>query len=509
ALYRLSKTVDVEADTDAFDEEPDLDRIPGIFRPLEFEISLVSVEYSLWDFRHWLPRYMRVEGLARAGIVSAPGSIEVSYRILDVTGAADEEEGGPAPDAERVAEAWLGSDRYGAYEELPGEREREGRRIHLLVPVDRERLHDADAVPPPIWDDAPGFAGTGEVEDLYRLLADVPAPPPASRELRPRLHWGPDRPDLVRYNRVEGLSVGARAEMGVPSPLGPLALGATGRLGVPAWVPSGRLDLGWSSPVRSVDLSLYSRVAEVDDRARSLGPGNSATALLFGRDDGEYFRTTGGSLTLGPPPAARPWYEVQLSAERHDALEAEVEFAVSHAVTGGDGSPFRPNLRALEGWEYGAAVSLRPWWGSDPRGAQGGLDLLVHGATGDFEYLRSRLVARTAFPLAVGLRAALEAAGGTSVGDPPVQRHWFLGGARTLRGYAGSAATGPTFLRGRVELARTFGAMTVAAFSDAGWAGERDALDLDDGLISVGGGFSALDGLVRLDLARALREPVG
>ncbi|NIP58048.1 MAG: hypothetical protein GWM92_21175 [Gemmatimonadetes bacterium] len=34
-------------------------------------------------------------------------------------------------------------------------------------------------------------------------------------------------------------------------------------------------------------------------------------------------------------------------------------------------------------------------------------------------------------------------------------------------------------------------------------------MDLDDGLVSVGGGVSALDGLIRLDLARALREPVG
>lgn len=509
ALYGLSKTVDVEADTDAFEEDPELARLPGIFRPLEFEISLVTVEYSLWDFRYWLPRYMRIEGLARAGIVTAPGSIEVSYRILEVEGADEEGEPARARDAERVADAWLRSDGHGAYEELPGDRQREGRRVHVLVPVDRERLHDPEVVPPPIWDDTPGFAGTEDVEDLYRRLADVPAPPPSSREVRPRLLWGPDRPDLVRYNRVEGLSLGARIEMGVPSPVGPLALGATGRLGVPEWVPSARLDVGWSSPLRSVDLALYRRVAEVDERSRSLGPGNSATALLFGRDDGEYFRATGGSLSLGPPPAARPRYGIRLSAERHDALDAEVEFALSHAVSGGDGSPFRANLQAREGWEYGAAVSLRPWWGTDPRGAQGGVELLLHGAVGDFEYLRSRLVARSAFPLFGGLRAALEAAGGTSLGDPPVQRHWFLGGARTLRGYGGSAAVGPSFVRGRAELARTFGAMTVAAFSDAGWAGERDALDPDDALVSAGAGISALDGLIRLDLARALREPRG
>jgi hypothetical protein len=49
----------------------------------------------------------------------------------------------------------------------------------------------------------------------------------------------------------------------------------------------------------------------------------------------------------------------------------------------------------------------------------------------------------------------------------------------------------------------------IVLFSDAGWAGDRDDVQLDPLLLSAGVGVSFLDGLVRLDLARALREPKG
>ena len=46
-------------------------------------------------------------------------------------------------------------------------------------------------------------------------------------------------------------------------------------------------------------------------------------------------------------------------------------------------------------------------------------------------------------------------------------------------------------------------------FSDAGWAGPRAAGWSGRPLLSAGIGASFLDGLVRLDLARALRAPRG
>jgi hypothetical protein len=46
-------------------------------------------------------------------------------------------------------------------------------------------------------------------------------------------------------------------------------------------------------------------------------------------------------------------------------------------------------------------------------------------------------------------------------------------------------------------------------FSDAGWAGARDGWDFDPPLLSAGAGASFLDGLIRLDVSRALRAPTG
>jgi hemolysin activation/secretion protein len=115
---------------------------------------------------------------------------------------------------------------------------------------------------------------------------------------------------------------------------------------------------------------------------------------------------------------------------------------------------------------------------------------------------------RVAVPLVYPTwRLGVEVGGGTTWGDAPIQRNWFLGGASSLRGYPASSAAGSSFARGRVEVARTFDVGTVSFFGDVGWAGFRTAFDVDDMLYGVGVGGSALDGLLRMDLSHGLRGP--
>ena len=45
------------------------------------------------------------------------------------------------------------------------------------------------------------------------------------------LRWGPQRPDLLRFNRVEALSIGARAQIRPSTLAGPVSITATARLG--------------------------------------------------------------------------------------------------------------------------------------------------------------------------------------------------------------------------------------------------------------------------------------
>ena len=93
-------------------------------------------------------------------------------------------------------------------------------------------------------------------------------------------------------------------------------------------------------------------------------------------------------------------------------------------------------------------------------------------------------------------------------GDAPVQRQWFLGAAGALRGYPASTAAGPSFTRGRLEVARTFdGIGSLSVFGDAAWAGLRSDFDADDFLYGVGIGGSLLDGLFRMDLSHGLTGP--
>jgi hypothetical protein len=49
----------------------------------------------------------------------------------------------------------------------------------------------------------------------------------------------------------------------------------------------------------------------------------------------------------------------------------------------------------------------------------------------------------------------------------------------------------------------------VAVFGDAGWAGRGTAISTGRPLVAAGIGASFLDGMLRLDLARALVAPKG
>jgi hypothetical protein len=495
--FRLARKVDIIHDMNAIDEE-DLrivERVPFI-TPMEFDISLLTVEYSLWEMRHWLPRAMRFEGMVRTGVLHFPASFDVSYRMEEVVTDGD---AGDEPEADIVArtiEAWRGDEeasrvRHGR---------EDARRYTRIAPRDQALLLESELLPPPIWADAPGFITESELNTIYDRLASVPLP--ARPGLPVRFGWGYGEPGMLRYNRVEALSVGGR----VTAPLPHVTLLATARLGAGDLQPNGELLLHRETMRRTLSLRGYHELATADPSRRALGPGNSLSALLFGRDEGEYYRATGAELALAPPPLRRQWWQLRAYTERQDAVARNTHVALPRAWRD---SVFRPNIVADEATQYGALLHVRPWWGTDPQRAQFGIDLLLQGEAGDFEHARGRLALRGAAPLGARMRVGAEAAVGTSEGTVPVQRHFYLGGASTLRGYEPSTVSGTSMARGRLELARTVRAASFAVFSDVGWAGDRDDIRLDRRRWSAGAGVSLLDGLVRFDLARGMDAPRG
>jgi hypothetical protein len=519
AVYRLADTFDAMRDVAELREQEAAGSfrfVPSFFTPWTAEINLIAVEYALWDFDIWLPRAFRAEGIVGAGIVKAPGTYELSYDIEAVTTEASLARAiSPESDdgiqhvhfrTRSEAMAYLQQRVFGGtvpYVIHPEEGRRDGHRVTYLVPDDLDFLTTSPALPPPVWDDAAGFPSGADIDEYFDVLSDLPMPP--LPQVPATLRWGFQRPDLLRYNRVEALSIGARGQLRPSTPLGPLSLTGTARIGIADLHPNGTIEITRETIERRVSVLGYHELTSIDERARNFGIGNSLLAATIGRDDGDYYRRTGGTLEWTPPTSQRRTFRVRGYAEYHEGVEAETSFALFHATS--DTWAFRPNIAADDGWEYGGSLEVTPSWGSDPNLAQGGLDLLVQGGTGDFEYARSSLGGHVVLPLPARLRFAVEAAAGTTWGTPSTQRLWYVGGPTTLRGYDPRATGGRSFGRARVELARSFSFGRLSLFSDAGWAGDRGDVRWEDALRSVGIGMSLLDGLIRFDGAWALDEP--
>ena len=565
AVYRLSRQIvaraqrtsnQVSVGIQGGDEGESIGYIPGILKPWTFDLSMVAIDYSLWDFEVWLPSYMRVDGLARIGIIKFPITMDVSYQMEAVTtqfdmdrlAAAREAVVRPdppvAPDLiERLFEtrdeamafvAELLSQEGGVeYESAEEDDFAQERDAYIIAPRERSLVYTSPELPPPLWEDAAGFPSDEQLNELFESLAELPA---ADAPGRPwSVNWGWGRPGLVRYNRVEGLAGGLNFETGLA---GPVTLDATAFLGLSDLEPRARFDIERETSRRRMKLGVYRELASTNRRAGDLGFGNSLNALFLGRDEGEYYQALGADLNWRPPADARQSFEVRAYAERQSALERKAGFALFHMLD--DNWDFRPNLAADGVDELGAEVRLSPWWGSDPFLTQIGLELYGHAArlwpaeTGDpAGYGRASATLRAAVPLVPRRwRLGVELAGGTSFGEATAQRAWFLGGTRSLRGHAPSVLWGPSFARGRLEVARTsdFGAWSV--FTDAGWANHvggyyagdagGDAMDADisgDGpgtdspqvegqiLWGLGVGGSLLDGLIRADVSYGLNGP--
>lgn len=494
AAFRLARTVDILRDFVWSDEDDleDIDKVPGFLKPFEFDVSLVTVEYSLWEMEHWLPRTMRLEGMARAGVLKFPASFEVGYDMMDVVIEGDSVTEAAA--ARAVAAEWTAQQDSARRGRLSGET------VMIITPRDSMQLLESEELPPPVWADAPGFLTRDEIDDMSDRLASLGGA--THTESPARYGWGLGERDMLRYNRVESISVGARGAIGLSA----AELSGTVRIGAADLHPNAELLVRRETMRRTLELRGYHELTTVDFSRDALGLGNSLAALLFGQDAGEYYRASGAALTWAPPRSSRRWWEITGYAEYQNDVERNTHVALPRIWSD---SVFRSNVVAAEAMQVGGLVQMQPWWGTDPQRAQFGLGITLQGETGDYQLARGSIALRGAVPLSQGIRIGAETAVGSSLGDVTPQRLFYLGGAQTLRGYAPSTVTGSSMARARLELGRTssWGAYTL--FSDWGWAGDREDIRNADQRWSVGAGMSFLDGLVRLDLAHGLREPRG
>ena len=497
------------------------------------EVKFVTLEYGLYENRWWMLRYVALDAVGAVGSwLGMPLRMERIYADYEV-------EGGTPPDpastfrpagttrrrgtegpVDSVARKARADSVRGVVDECIKEateqvgRSREDRRtvrvrigrctrpnndstLVVVVPADTASLLTSPTLGEPILKMG-DMISEAEIRGLADAIGRLPKTPWSSRMELPRGLGS--LLDKARYNRVEGLSLGLSAK----ADFGRFSLEGRGRLGIADGWPNleGVATLPGSRTWFRV--AGYRRLAAANPETRPFGAVNSFFGLMAHRDDGQYFRASGGELLVENTVSG--WWSLRAYAERQSRAETETTFSVPRLF--GSDAGFRPNIIADPADQLGVRLNLRLDRPVSRSVTLGG-DVSIEGATGDFDFGKGSAGLRAYIAPGGPIAVAFGASAGTSTGTVPVQSRHYLGGPTNLRGYAGGVTSGSAYWSGRAEVANSFPAFRLTAFSDIGWAGPRDDFTRGKPLVGAGLGLSVLDGLVRLDLARGLRSPKG
>jgi hypothetical protein len=376
-------------------------------------------------------------------------------------------------------------------------RRREGG-IPMIVrtPCDTVALvHSAD-LPKSIYEPGEAVFGKAEQDALAELVREA-------LPLDAQPGWAPQKAVITyglsqtRFNKVEGLSSGVAVRQSLGAGY---TARASARIGIADWQPNAELGMWRSNGRSTLALNAYRRLSSANDWTDPFAFGSSISALLFGRDEGFYYRTAGLEFAGTPDDSASMSWRV--FAENHSDAHTKTSFSLAK-VFGGDG--FSENLDAQSGNIVGVAAEKHGSRGLDPHGLRLFGNVRTEGAAGSFDYARGMFDFTATHGLARKLDGALTLSAGSSFGDVPPQRLWYLGGSQTVRGQAAGAAIGDAFWMGRVEIGAGSVSARPVVFYDVGWAGDRKEWGSQAKPISGAGvGASFLDGLVRFDVARGI-----
>lgn len=504
AVYRLAEPMDIWGIADE-DADSDSDKPPrwvkAMISPLSGKVNAITVEYGLHEGQFWLPRLQGLEGEAQAGFLHIPFKLEQSFKYASVNGSLPAIPQITAADTARdsVSRANRRRIRRDACTDMTKSRSQIHTRyegalaVIVQVPCDTAVLAHSPELPKSIYDDGEEIFGTSERDALIAEALTLGAQPGFVPQ-KPVFTYGLG---LTRYNRVEGLSTGIAARQS-------LGAGYTGhalaRIGIADLSPNGELSLSRSNGRNMIAVGAYRRLASANDFADPFTFGSSLSALLFGRDEGYYYRSLGVELTGARGDSASGTW--RLFAEHDGDARKKTDFSVAKTF-GGKG--FSDNIDATNGKVIGLALERHASHGLDPHGLRTFGRIALEGAAGDFDYSRAMLEATVSHGLGRRLDGAITVGGGTSGGSVPVQRLWYLGGTQTVRGQRAGAAIGDAYWMARAELGSSFVGARPVIFGDLGWAGSRsDWKDPGRPLSGVGVGVSFMDGLIRFDVARGI-----
>ncbi|MGW8282699.1 MAG: hypothetical protein ACWGON_05325 [Gemmatimonadota bacterium] len=505
----------------ALDEPDEAGDVPGFLKPIVVRVEAMIVEYALYDLRWWLPTRVRFEGEGRVGsLMTIPLVVETSAQAVEVNEPGldpdfpfpdgwtrsevrpcDEPEnrrrgrrrGDEARDAEAEEKEVEEKDAEGKDVELC-ENPARATRIILLPPEESLAAWFEGTDADEIYEEEP-FTGE-ELNDIRDRLGRILLPPAPVTAPNVRLA-------AFRYNRVEALSGGIRVDVpldGVTRVIG------EARIGLADLVPNLSTSLVREEGNGELRMSAYWRLQDTGDWGNPFALLPSVQALLLAYDDAEYYRVTG--VSLGWIGGSRIRTAVRAFAEGHRDAPKETNVSLPHLLSGYD---FPENVNAETVTLFGVSGRIRWQAGRDPDRTIFAATAWSEAAVGDRDFVRFAGTGSAHLPVFPRIELAFEASVGSSIGSPPPQRYYYLGGVWTLRGFPNtpSANNGTAFWLGRVELGTRDPLVRFILFSDIGWAGDRSSFTFHDPAISAGLGVSAFDGLVRFDVARSLqgRDP--
>lgn len=454
--------------------------LTALLRPMESGVPVVVVDYALWNFRYWLPRRASFAHYATSGdeldaeyseMVTVQGLHDWDFEIEEVS-AGDGDLEDSEPTGEKLVQAWR---QEGDTVEIKDASEPDSGTV-VIMPRDWRALAASNLLPPSIWEERESGIYAGEIEEAGEILdsigiARLPDDPKGAVVDQGISPWSFDppilAPTLIRYNPVEGLSVGTRLLRAFSWGRGALTVRTATRRTEPSVDFS--VEHGRSGP--RVRFSLYHTLRETGGTLAGRRP----QRLELRSDSSRYYVARGAALQLLPARSERFWTSLRLFAETTTTLTGDTRRRT------------------------GAEVYWRPWWGGlTGQRVNGGADVSLQGVAGDFPSVRLSVMGSLVVPLAAGLSAALEAGGAHIWGDPAPERIWRLGGSGDwLRGYPRVVLRGREVWRSRVELQRKVSLFALSVFHD--WA-SVDGRSLQ----SAGVGLSVFNGFLRADLARPL-----
>ncbi|WP_310568863.1 hypothetical protein [Gemmatimonas sp.] len=510
--------------------------VKATFRPAKAKLDAISVEYGLYQGKFWLPRANSATASMQLGFVRTPFSIDEKFTYEDVNGdfslaaipaarlsgtagdssardttvitggndvnitvggGSDKSGKATKPDTTKMSASARARYRLcqkdSTYTRV--ESRYEGAlRVAYDMPCDASKLANSPALPPAVASDEELF----DIKSRDELLSAL--------DLSLQPGWMPQMPtvrlgsDLLRFNRVEGFSAGVN----VTQLLGAgYTLNAVGRIGHADLHANGELSLARSNGARTVTATVYHRLAATNPEwGGGLSFGPSLPAFIYGRDEGFYYRTMGAELGERRE-RRRGALEYKLFIERQwTAGDTDVVNTFSLAKLIAD-RRFRRNIESENLSVTGVSGMYSRVLLERPKGLRFTTVLNGEAGTGTFQYARASVEGTVTRPVS-RFSTALTGAIGSSLGDVPRQRGWFLGGVRTVRGQIAGTQDGDAFWLARAEVGTKQGFFRPVGFFDIGWAGSRDAFGKTQPQRGAGVGVGLLDGLIRVDFSRGL-----